>query len=202
MKVVYMSRDSGATQEFLERLGNQIRSRRKAAGLTVQQLSDSSGISRRMLTQIELGQANPSLVTVDRLARSLQTDFAGVALLPAGDSARQTTDSITSSDPIPVWTSQLGSTAEILTSTSHQQSAEMWRWVLQPGDIYRADPDPVGSSELFYVISGELVIQVSGESELKIPQGSSARLLSDRYYSYENRDISPVTFIRVVQLGS
>jgi proteic killer suppression protein len=41
----------------------------QGAGLTVQELADAAGLSRRMLTQIELGQANPSLVTLDRVAR-------------------------------------------------------------------------------------------------------------------------------------
>ena len=70
---------TGPTTDFLSQLGEQLRARRQDAGLTVQQLADRSGVSRRMLTQIELGQANPSLVTVDKVARALGTDFASLA---------------------------------------------------------------------------------------------------------------------------
>jgi extradiol dioxygenase family protein/transcriptional regulator with XRE-family HTH domain len=61
--------------DFLTLVGSRIRDRRKLAGLTVQELADRAGISRRLLTQIEHGQANPSLVTVTGIARALGVDF-------------------------------------------------------------------------------------------------------------------------------
>ena len=58
-------------RDFLLQVGARIRELRTSRSLTVQQLADDAGISRRLLTQIELGQANPSLVTVTRIARRL-----------------------------------------------------------------------------------------------------------------------------------
>ncbi|MFC7741281.1 helix-turn-helix domain-containing protein [Nocardiopsis composta] len=73
--------DAGSTApQFVTRIGGRIRALRKQRGWSVQRLAEAGTVSRRMLTQIELGQANPSLATVDRVARALDTDFAALAL--------------------------------------------------------------------------------------------------------------------------
>ena len=69
---------------FLTEVGSRIRALRAERSMTVQQLADRSQISRRLLTQIELGQANPSLVTITRIARQLGVDFTDLLGRSAG----------------------------------------------------------------------------------------------------------------------
>jgi transcriptional regulator with XRE-family HTH domain len=185
-----------APPEFVLLLGERVRSLRRHAGLTVQQLADRSGVSRRMLTQIELGQANPSLVTVDKVAQALGADFAGLVLpdapepltvYPAG-SAR------------PVWTSPAGSRALLHAATSGTGGPELWTWTLVPGDRYPAEPDPPGSEELFLVRAGTLTVLADGCAPVQLTEGSAARLASDRHYSYLNSGDEPVVFLRVVDV--
>lgn len=188
---------TGATAPFLAHLGAEVRRRRKGAGLTVQELADTSGLSRRMLTQIELGQANPSLVTVDRVARALGTDFASLTR-----DARPEPIAVNAPGAAAgVWSSTAGSSATLQVATQQQPPAELWDWILQPGDRYVAQPDPVGSEELFLVLSGTLTIDVEGMDAVTIRAGGSARLASDRHYAYVNEGRKPVRFVRVVQLG-
>lgn len=188
---------SGPTAQFLSRLGKEVRYRRKAAGLSVQELADQAGLSRRMLTQIELGQANPSLVTVDKVARALGSDFADITrdTRPAPLSVNEPGDSMG------VWSSSLGSRAALQVATQHRPAAELWEWTLQPGDRYDAQPDPPGSEELFLVIDGTLTLEVAGLPPVKVARGGSARLASDRQYAYVNAGRRAVRFVRVVRLG-
>ena len=188
---------SGPTAQFLTHLGVEVRRRRRESGLTVQQLADAADLSRRMLTQIELGQANPSLVTVDRVARALGTDFASLTR-----EVRSTP--LTVNQPgsaVGVWSSAAGSHATLQAATQHRPPAELWDWTLQPGDRYVAQPDPEGSEELFLVISGTLTIDVEGKDTVTIEAGGSARLASDRHYVYANHGSDPVRFVRVVHLA-
>jgi transcriptional regulator with XRE-family HTH domain len=187
-----------ADASFVAHLGEQVRARRRDAGMTVQQLADASGVSRRMLTQIELGQANPSLVTVDKVARALATDFASLA--------RET-----QAEPLVVnapggaagiWSSAAGSRAALQVATTQRPAAELWDWTLQPHDHYDAEPDPPGSEELFLVLSGTLTITAEGLAPVRLGPGTSARLASDRRYTYENRTGRPVRFVRVVQIAT
>lgn len=188
---------SGATAEFIGRVGAEVRRRRKEQGLTVQQLADAADVSRRMLTSIEQGQANPSLVTIDRIARALGSDFATlatesrsepVAVNPPGSAAG-------------VWESARGSRASLQVATSLQPAAELWDWVLEPGDRYDASPDAAGSEELFFVLKGALTLEVAGHDDHVVRAGGSARLASDRVYSYVNRGRTACRFVRVVQLA-
>lgn len=183
---------AGLTHDVLEHLGDQVRKRRRASDLTIQQLADASGLSRRMLGDIELGKANPSLLTVAKLARGLGAEFAallrptrvGVLELnrPAGPE---------------IWTSERGSHATLAVASTSRPPVEMWDWVLVSGDVYRAEPDPEGSEEMILVLDGVLSLVLDGVLAGRISAGASARLASDREYSYRNDGSEPVRFVRV-----
>ena len=189
--------DEGAlTDQFLSRIGERVRALRTEQSLTVQQLADRSGISRRLLTQIELGQANPSLVSVTRIARALGTEFTDL-LEGAGSTEPVTVRA--PGDHVLVWSSEAGSTAHLLESTSRGRSADLWRWRLVPGDRYRGHADPARSQELFHVLAGRLTLGTD-EHEVTVPAGGSARLDSDRAYAYRNDGEEPCEFVRTVSL--
>ena len=187
---------SVATNNFLTRVGHRIRRLRKINEMTVQELADLSSVSRRLMTQIELGQANPSLTTVDRIARALGSDFAALSVDIAGVAEIVRVNPPGSESLI--WSGAAGSRAWLLVATEARGGAELWRWVLSPGDVYTASPDPDGSEELFEVHSGTLTITTIEASDAHIISGGSARLKSDRQYAYENRCTEPVSFTRIV----
>ena len=184
---------------FLAQLGAQVRALRQEQGLTVAELGKRSGVSRRMLTQIELGQANPSLVTADKVARALDTDLAGLALPPAEPDVLVVQPA---GGATVMWSGAPGSEALLHVATAHRGGPELWSWTLAPGDRYQAQPDPAGSEELFLVQSGTLTITARGAQPTRVPAGAAARLLSDRDYSYANEGSAPVRFVRVVQVRS
>lgn len=188
---------AGPTVEFVARVGAEVRRRRKAQSLTVQQVAVASGVSRRMLTLIEQGQANPSLVTVDKVARALGTDFAGLARDSRPDPVSVNAPGAAAG----VWSSPAGSSAVLQVATQQQPTAELWEWVLQPGDRYEALPDPTGSEELFLVVEGTLTLEIDGLDPVTVRQGGSARLASDRHYAYVNHDRTAARFVRVVRIG-
>lgn len=189
---------AGPTEPFLQHLGQEVRRRRLQAGLTMQQLADASALSRRMLSHIELGEANPSLVTIGKIARALGTTFVSLA--------RETGDEtlvVNSPGTAPgIWSSPAGSRAFLAVGSSGRPPAELWDWTLAPGDAYQAEPDPPGSEELFLVISGTLTLAVDGHEAGRLEAGASARLATDRDYGYRNDGPGPVRFIRVAHVSS
>jgi hypothetical protein len=150
-------------------------------------------MSNIMRNLSEQGQANPSLVTVDRVARALGTDFASLT--------RDTQpDPVAVNEPgsaAGVWSSAAGSRAALQVATQRQPSAELWEWVLQPGDRY----DAAGSEELFLVLNGALTLEVEGLEPVTVKAEGSARLASDRSYAYANHGREPARYVRVVRLG-
>ncbi|GAA4971271.1 helix-turn-helix domain-containing protein [Kineococcus glutinatus] len=184
--------DLGPAAAFLAQLGGQVRERRRGAGLTVQQLADRAGVSRRLLTQVELGQANPSMVTVDKLARALGVDFPTLAGAPAaGGSAVHRSEG-----PVTVWAGREGSVALLHVAGSRTAAPELWEWLIAPGDHYASEADPAGSEELLLVLAGTLTLAV-GDERTELAAGSAARLASDRAYAYRNETGEPLRFTRV-----
>lgn len=184
-----------ATAEFVATVGRQIRHRRQQRRWSVQELSDRAGVSRRMLTQIELGQANPSLVTVDHIAHALDTDFASLAMpstAPAQEIGGQGAGA-----GVRVWSSDRGSEAVLLIATEGAPRTELWRWRLVPGDTYHAQPDAAGAEELHQVHAGELIITTDG-SALVVRAGEAGRMRSDQHYTYRNDSDTWTEFTRIV----
>jgi transcriptional regulator with XRE-family HTH domain len=194
---VTTSRDLGPTAPFLARVGQEVRRRRQGLDLTVAQLAERSGLSRAMLTQVELGQANPSLMTVDKLARALGVDFATLA----GAADRNRIAVKGPDEAVVVWTSPAGSSGRLRIAGSRQGGQELWEWVLLPGDQYSAEPDPPGSEELVLVRSGTLTIVVEDEAYTLGP-GTAARLATDNRYGYRNHGSEPVRFVRTTRIAS
>lgn len=166
-----------------------------------------------MLTQIELGQANPSLATIDRIAHALDANFADLALRGKASSRPDSSASCdrgqrTSADPggtgqpdpgsghTLAWEGPHESTAHLL-GTSSAPGTELWRWHLGPGVRYQAEPDRAGTEEILHVISGELALELPDETRT-LSAGMSTSTPTDQSYSYTAGEEASVDFIRVV----
>lgn len=80
------SRRMTSSSALAARLGRRVRSLRAGLGITVRELSTSSGLSPRLLALMEAGEANPTLSSLADLARALSVDVA--ALLRDDDRPR------------------------------------------------------------------------------------------------------------------
>ena len=69
-------------------LGRGVRQRRKACRLTLKALAERSGLSTRFLSQVEAGQANPSLGSLRELAEALQLSVVELLHGPEGQAKR------------------------------------------------------------------------------------------------------------------
>ncbi len=189
-----MKPETGATvPAWVAAVGVRIRLLRQDTGWTVQQLADRSDVSRRMLTQIELGQANPSLTTVDRIATALGTDFPGLAL------AATPSDGVVAADmvqPARIWEGADGSEAVLLGATSSDPRSELWRWTLAGGHSYESAPDADGTEAVVHVLSGHLTIR-DDAATVEIPGGETALFRTTGAYAYVNDRAADVRFVRL-----
>ena len=63
-------------QVVQDELGELIRECRKQASMTLRKLSDKAGVSPASLSAIEHGRSSPTLATLHKLLRAMDTDFA------------------------------------------------------------------------------------------------------------------------------
>ena len=76
-----MNRDD---RRFLERLGDRVRERRQAAGLTQAELAERAGLHRTFVGSVERGERNVALLSLRRIARALRTTPADLLADPPG----------------------------------------------------------------------------------------------------------------------
>jgi transcriptional regulator with XRE-family HTH domain len=189
-KKVNISTEAGADVETVSAaVSRTLKQARKQQGITLDELSRRSGVSKGMVVEIEKGSANPSIATLCKIAAALGlsvADFVNVADTPAAH--------LIDSDDIPtLWTGELGGSARLLAGTSGPNMLELWRWELFPGESFASAGHPNGTIELFHVEKGTLHLRV-GDAELIVGPGCSAVARTDVAHGYANHGRAKLVF--------
>ena len=189
-KKVNISTEAGADVETVSAaVSRTLKQARKQQGITLDELSRRSGVSKGMVVEIEKGSANPSIATLCKIAAALGlsvADFVNVAATPAAH--------LIDSEDIPtLWAGELGGSARLLAGTSGPNMLELWRWELFPGESFASAGHPNGTTELFHVEKGTLHLHV-GDAELIVGPGCSAVARTDVAHGYANHGRAKLVF--------
>lgn len=177
---------SGMRPAVVAELGERIRAARHETGLSLAALAEASEVSRRMLTQIELGQANPSVSVLDRVAAGLGTTFAALMGVVADEP-----------EGVEVWSTESGSWAYLLTAIDASgTSVEMWKWRLVGQDEYTSVDGVPSAGVMHHVIDGVLEIETA-DGIRRIGTGASERRTRNADYTYRAADALAVSFVSV-----
>src|SRR3954449_6575020 len=118
-----------------ELIGERVRQHRTARGWTLDELAERSGVSRRMLINIEHGAGNPSITTLLRISDALGV---GLPVLVSVRPSRLL--SVTPAGRAPVlWRGAHGGQALLVAGTQPPNVVELWDWVMCPGEQHRSD---------------------------------------------------------------
>jgi transcriptional regulator with XRE-family HTH domain len=163
-------------------IGLRVRSARLACGWTLDQLALRSGVSRRMVVNVEQGSANPSIATLLRLSDALGIGLP--ALVDTADDAEPVTVHRAGAAS-PMWTSPAGGTAVMVAGTNPPDVNELWDWRLGPGDRFDSEAHRAGTRELLLVVSGAIDLVVDGVQH-RLRAGDSATFDGGRDHRYAN----------------
>lgn len=167
-------------------IGPLLQHRRKERGLTLQQLSALSGVSKSMLSQIERGEANPTFAVLWSLTRGLGIDF--VALFGEGQATAGTDSFIEVLTPEHTPTIRSADNScqlRILSPPSLSGAIEWYDVEIAPGGCLDSAPHAPGAVEHFTALSGEFAI-TSGTSRHLLKQGETVRYPVDVAHSISN----------------
>ncbi len=162
-------------------IGSRIRQHRTGRNWTLDELARRSGVSRRMLLNIEQGSANPSIATLLRVSDALGAGLPG--LVDAGQLAALR---VTRAGQAPVlWQGPHGGRAALVAGTEPPEVVELWDWSLGPGESHHTEPHAAGTRELLLVLAGQVQLRVGPEVEMLGP-GDSAAFRGDVPHGYAN----------------
>ena len=167
-----------------------LRAERARRRWTLDELAARSGVSRRLIVQIEQADANPSLATLLKLAAAL-----GVTLTDLLESQPDRPVAVVpGQEGRTLWSTPAGSAARLLVS---QGPLELWTWTLQPGDRRTSRPHRPGALELLSVHTGTVRLEVA-DHHVEVRAGDSAWFDATRPHAYDNPGAEAAGFTLVV----
>jgi transcriptional regulator with XRE-family HTH domain len=154
--------DAGASSKDLTPVvGTNLRRLRGQRGLSLERLSQLSGVSRAMLGQIELGQSAPTINVLWKISSALGVPFS--ALISA---RTQGGVHVLRGEQAKLLTSHDGSfTSRALFPFDEPRRVEFYELRLAPGGVEKADAHNPGTTENLVVAKGTVEIEVEGRKE-------------------------------------
>jgi len=175
-----------------EHVAAEVRRRRQQRGWTLDVAAGRLGVSRRLLAQLEAGEANPSLSTLLSVAAGFDTSL--VDLLAGGDKPAITVQSDNASAPV-LWAGHHGGEGRLLVGSD---PLELWQWTMSPGDERIADAHRTNAREAVLVTSGAVTLTVGSAEPVVLRRGQSALFRADEPHSYRNDGKAATTFVLAV----
>jgi DNA-binding XRE family transcriptional regulator len=170
-------------------IAHAVRRLRTTRSWTLDELAARSGISRRLVVQIEQAQANPSIGTLLRLADAFGVTLS--ELLPEPSPA--TAGVRRAGDELDLWSGPRGGIGRLLVTRG---PLELWSWTLRPGESHESEAHRAESMELLTVTAGKLELEVGGES-FTLETGDSAWFDATDAHAYRNPTRSTTQFTLV-----
>jgi transcriptional regulator with XRE-family HTH domain len=187
---------SGAGDAVGELLRGRVRDLRKKRGWTLEQLSAACGVSRSMLSEIERGNANPTLAVAFRIAQAFSMSLGDLVDAPQG-APRSRIDVIRADDRAYHYRNDKSVRIRTLSPLRLEKSVEYYEVTLRPGASLASSPHFEGARELITVQQGAVKVTSEGE-HVTLNRGDSAHYPADVPHSIKNAsDEDAVVFLVV-----
>ena len=184
-------------------LGARVKALRESAGLSLRDLTDRSGVSAPMLSQVERGETSPTLTVAARIAAGLDLRLSQLLRLDEGGSVTV----VRASERQRGGNKRRGHSFEVLTSSQPGQRAELSRHILAPGGATGAPDgaggDPLheaGSRETALVERGSVVLVCDGQ-RYELGEGDCVTFDADLPHHFENAGRVEARLLAVVSAG-
>jgi transcriptional regulator with XRE-family HTH domain len=166
-------------------VGANLRRLRSKRGLSLERLAQRSGVSRAMLSQIELGRSAPTINLLWKISRALDVTFS--ALITCGASAGPR---VLSAATAKVLTNREGTfTSRALFPFDEPRRSEFYELRLKAGGQELAEPHAPGTTENLVLTVGAVEIDVASAAYRLLP-GDAILFTADVPHAYRN--LSPV----------
>lgn len=172
-------------------LGALIRKRRKQLELTLQALCDDAGLSVGYLSQVERGQATPSLGTLAQIARGLDVGLEYFIATP------KPAESLTRSGARPQFS--IDSSPMMYEAISADlPGAELSSYLLHVPPGYASEVVSHEGEEIIFLIEGTITQTLDGQSFI-LQQGDSLHYVGSTPHSWSNET---ETITRILWTGT
>ncbi|MDN7228299.1 helix-turn-helix domain-containing protein [Planococcus liqunii] len=163
---------------------------RKRRNLTLDQVSEATGVSKAMLAQIEKGKSNPTVATLWKIANGLQVSFTSF-MTESEPQVKQI--SLTDIEPI---TDNEGRYRVYPFFPFHpDKKFEIYVTELEPGCFHQAKTHL--GEEYIVMKNGELIMDLQGQ-RYTLASGDALQFSGTVPHSYKNETAEPASFFMLM----
>ena len=181
-----------ATASREQQVGDHLRDVRTRQGFSVRALAARAGCSPSFISQVEHGQASPSISSLERLVQALGTTL--------GDFFRENTPPtvVRSYERTALTHGWSRAQIEALAPAGAGRALEPLLITLEPGGQSDSQPYAPGGDEFAFVCDGDVLLTVS-ETVHCLTRGDAATFSGERPHRWENVGREPA---RIVVVGA
>ncbi|WP_053382406.1 helix-turn-helix domain-containing protein [Leucobacter celer] len=180
---------------LVDAIAANLRRLREQSGFSLSRLASLSGVGKTTLSQIELGNGNPTIGTLEALAGVLGVDAAEL-LAPAGPASRLMV--VRRGEGTGVGSGGAGGNL-VHARGAGSLTLEFHRLELEPGARDASASHGSGAHEHVCVARGRIGVAVDGREEV-LEAGDYASFPSDRVHVWRNAGEEPAEFWVAVTL--
>ncbi|RME93985.1 MAG: XRE family transcriptional regulator [Verrucomicrobia bacterium] len=154
---------------------------RRQRGWSLEDLAAASAVSRSMLSEIERGNANPTLAVACRIAAAFGLSVG--QLVDGG--AASPIEVVRAGDPAHLYRSDEQCRIRTLSPLHLEKQVEFYEVTLRPEGALRSAPHYAGTREFLTVVRGKVGVE-SGEHRAELAAGDSAHYRADLPHAIVN----------------
>ncbi len=185
-------------EKILLPIGDIIKEIRKDKQMTLKILSEKSGVSKAMLSQIESAKVNPTISTVWKIATGLDVEInelTRVVSVKPRNFTLTKSDEIIIPDPLE---GEKGIQIKDLTSLDMVEDVEIFLMTFEKGSKLNSEPHFAGTEEFITLLEGTITVTAGG-NVIQMDKGDFLSYHSDIEHSIENTGENKALVHLVVQ---
>lgn len=180
-------------------IGKNIQRLRNARNLTLNVLSERSGVSKAMLSQIESDKVNPTIATVWKIARGLSVDLQD--LLDANGTPKRKFH-VNRSEAIKILdTAEHGVTIKVFSPLEMAGDLEIYMLYFDPKSTLASEPHFPGTEEFLTVVKGTVKVS-AGENSTELHKGDFLAYHTDIEHAITNEGATQAVVSMVVRYSA
>ncbi|MGF1473669.1 MAG: helix-turn-helix domain-containing protein [Rubrobacteraceae bacterium] len=177
-----------------EKLGLRVRELRRKRGLTLNELAGSSGVSRAMISKIERGEKNPTLVVAARISEGLGIPLSRLA----GTEEHREVVVVSRDRRMVMRDPETGFERQVLSPAFARGGTEFLRNVIPEGSTSgEFPPHKRGVQENLVVERGRLVATLGAE-EYVLEEGDALYFEADVPHRFDNAGAGECSYYLVI----
>lgn len=172
-------------------IARNLKKMRLIRGLSLDNVAEQTGVSKSILAQIERGEANPTIGTIERIISGLR-----ISITELTEDTSVVSRIIEGSTLEPLKKAEGAYSVYNYFPFEETRSFEIYKIHISPGKEYRTGGHGISTEEYIMLYEGELLI-TENEETIRLREGDGLRLSTEQEHTYVNVGPGEASFILV-----